>query len=368
MIGRTRPLDRYVFSEFIKIFVATALGFPLLVIVMDVSDHMQAYLDRHIPLADVVLSYVYWIPDSMFMVLPAAVLFATVFSIGGLTRHSEITAAKASGISFYRLIVPVLLGAVLACGLDVGLGEVLPATNQRRAELLQQDKAQLGTARYNFAFAGEYGRVYKAYELRTDSGTLRSLQIDRKGSGPSYPTYVLTAQRAKYTPSRTKRAHDGTWTMADGTLDVVSDTGVNFAVNFATARDRHFTEQPVDMMAKQRDPHDMRYAELTRTIQAAERSGSDTNLLRVERALKLAVPVTCIIITLFGAPLATSTQRGGSAYGVAVSLATTMIFLLMIQLTRAIGGKGVISPDFAAWIPGIIFGCIGFVLLARVRT
>jgi lipopolysaccharide export system permease protein len=78
--------------------------------------------------------------------------------------------------------------------------------------------------------------------------------------------------------------------------------------------------------------------------------------------------VTCIIIALFGAPLATSTQRGGSAYGVGVSLATTMIFLLMIQLTRAIGGKGVIPPDLAAWIPGAVFAFIGLILLARVRT
>jgi lipopolysaccharide export system permease protein len=66
--------------------------------------------------------------------------------------------------------------------------------------------------------------------------------------------------------------------------------------------------------------------------------------------------------------LATSTKRGGSAYGIAVSLATTMIFLLMIQLTRAIGGKGVIPPDLAAWVPGAIVGVLGIVLLARVRT
>jgi lipopolysaccharide export system permease protein len=112
----------------------------------------------------------------------------------------------------------------------------------------------------------------------------------------------------------------------------------------------------------------MRYQEISRYINAIERSGGDANLSRVERALKIAVPVTCIIIALFGAPLATSTQRGGSAYGVGVSLATTMIFLLMIQLTRAIGGKGVIQPDLAAWIPGAVFAFIGLILLARVRT
>jgi lipopolysaccharide export system permease protein len=90
--------------------------------------------------------------------------------------------------------------------------------------------------------------------------------------------------------------------------------------------------------------------------------------MRVERALKIAIPATCIIIALFGAPLATSTQRGGTAYGIGISLATTVIFLMMIQLTKPIGGKGLIPPDLAAWIPGVLFGVIGLVLMARVRT
>ena len=162
MIGRiVRPLDRYVFSEFWKIFVATSLGFPLLVIVIDLTDHLRGYLDRKIPVRDVALSYIYWIPDSMFMVLPAAVLFATVFAIGAFTRHAEVTAAKASGISFYRMMMPILLGSVFACGLDIVLGELSPATNKRRSELLNEDKSGTGGYRFNFAYSGEFGRVYK---------------------------------------------------------------------------------------------------------------------------------------------------------------------------------------------------------------
>ncbi len=357
-----RPLDRYVFSEFWKIFVVTALGFPVLLCVIDLTDHVEQYLNRHVPARDIALSYLFWIPDSMFMVLPAAVLFATVFSIGAFTRHAELTAAKASGISFYRMTAPILFAALLAFGLDLGLGKIVPASNQRRSELLQEDRAQLGTSRYNFAFAGEFGRVYKAYELRTDSGRIRSIQIERKGKGPAYPTYLLAADSATYD------RRSGQWTLKNGELNIIADTGQAFGISFASARDRHFVERPAEMMAKQRDPHDLSYSELTRFIAALERSGGDANLLRVERALKIAIPATCLIIALFGAPLATSTQRGGSAYGIAVSLATTMIFLLMIQLTRAIGGKGVIPPDFAAWIPGVIFGAMGLILLARVRT
>ena len=360
-----RPLDRYVFAEFWRIFLVTGLGFPILLVIIDITEHLQSYLDKKIPPKDVALSYVYWLPDSMFMVLPAAVLFATVFSIGGFTRHSEVTAAKASGISFYRMIMPIFIGAILACGLDLGLGEVAPITNQRRSQLLREDKEQIGDNRYNFAFAGEYGRVYKASELRTDSGRIRALQIERKGSGAAYPTYLLTADSATYKPGQSMW---GQWVLHRGNLQVVSDTGPSFSMSFTSGRDKHFTERPLEMMTKPPDPHNMRYREISRYIAATERSGGDANLSRVERALKIAVPFTCIIIALFGAPLATSTQRGGGAYGVAVSLATTMIFLLMIQLTRAIGGKGVIPPDLAAWVPGALFGFIGLILLARVRT
>jgi lipopolysaccharide export system permease protein len=358
-----RVLDRYVFGEFWKIFLPMAIGFPVLIVIIDLTDNLGKYLSRNIPRADLALSYVYFVPESMFMVLPAAVLFATVFSIGALTRHAEITAAKASGISFYRLVLPILIAAMMVCGIDLALGEVVPISNQRRAELLGEDKARQGSARWNFAFQGEGGRVYKVMELHTDSGSIRFIQIERKGSGPNYPSYLLASDGAKFDP-RTRQ-----WRLASGSLNIMPDSGSAMAVNFQSARDNNFTEYPTDMMTRPRAPEEMRYKELTRSIAAIERSGGEANLQRVTRGLKLAVPVTCIIIALFGAPLATSTQRGGAAYGIGVSLATTMIFLLLIQLTKAVGVKGVIHPaDLAAWIPSAIFGLLGLILMARVRT
>jgi Predicted permeases len=338
------------------------LGSPVLLVISDLATFLDDYMNRGVPWRDLALSYVYWMPDSAFMVVPAAVLFATVFTVGSLTRHAELTAAKASGISFLRMMAPIFVAAVMATGIDVALGMAAPAGNQRRAQLVRADRALGGTSRYNFVFAGTYGRVYKASELRADSGRIRAIQIERKGFGPSYPTYLMSAQNAIYTP------RSRGWRLGRGELHIVRDTGTMTTITFAAARDNHFSERPLEMLSRQRDPHELSYGELTRIIAATERSGGDANVLRVERALKLAVPATCIIIALFGAPLATSSQRGGSAYGVAVSLATTMVFLLMIQLTRAIGIKGVVPPDLAAWIPAALFGAAGLVLLARVRT
>src|SRR5215212_6572837 len=155
------PLDRYVLKEFLRILVTTALGFPLLLILFDLTDNLDKYLNRHLAYGRIALSYLYWIPDSMFMVLPAAVLFATVFSIGAFTRYSEITAAKASGISFHRLIRPILLGSILVTGFGLVLVELVPITNARRAEILEEKRYKRGSDRFHFAYAAEHGRVYK---------------------------------------------------------------------------------------------------------------------------------------------------------------------------------------------------------------
>ncbi|HVE78859.1 MAG TPA: LptF/LptG family permease [Gemmatimonadaceae bacterium] len=356
-----RPLDRYVFSEYWRIFVSTALGFPVLLILIDLTDNLDKYLGRNIPRRDIALGYLYWLPDSMFLVLPAAVLFATVFAIGAFTRHSEVTAAKASGISFYRLIAPIFVGAVISAILGLLLGEVTPVTNARRAELIGEVKRQRTSDRFNFAYAAEDGRVYKISALDVDRRAITGVEIERKGNGPAYPTYILAAPMGEWTPERG-------WRLKDGNLHIVPDSNAHLTVGFDSIADRRFKEHPADLLAAPKDPHDMRFRELTRFIRSLERSGGDADELRVERMLKIAIPITCIIIAFFGAPLATSTQRGGAAYGIGVSLATTVTFLMTIQLTKAIGGQGILPPEVAAWIPNAVFGIIGAVLLARVRT
>jgi lipopolysaccharide export system permease protein len=356
-----RALDRYVFIEFWKIFVTTALGFPILLIIIDLTDNLDKYLGQRLGPGRIALSYLYWLPDSMFMVLPAAVLFATVFAIGAMTRHSEITAAKASGISFYRFIAPIFVGAIFATALGLVLGELAPITNKRRLEILQANRVSIGTDRYNFAYSADGGRVYKIGALHLIDASIDGMVIERKGKGPDYPSYVVTANAARYNPKKG-------WMLSKGAMHLIPDTLRNITFSFDSLVDRQFSEPPKQLTLTQKAPTDMGFRELGRFITSMERSGADVNVLRVDRMLRIAIPITCIVILLFGAPLATSTQRGGAAYGIGVSLATTVIFLMLIQLTKGIGGKGMIPADLAAWLPSIIFGIVGAILIARVRT
>ncbi len=411
-------LDRYVFSEFIKIFIVTALGFPILVFVIDLVDSLNKYLERHVTPGQLALSYVYWLPETMFNVLPAAVLFATVFTVGAVTRYSEITAAKASGISFYRFILPIVAGATLATALGLTLGELAAPANARRLAVLKETHDENGSARSNFAYAADGGRVYKAQTLSVDAGTMNAVEIDRKGNGRDYPGLLVAAEGAKWTAGRG-------WVLRKGTMHILpsdstvggrrsgaaADSGltdarvdapptvrvrsrgardvrdarggaattaatgmragplpVDLAFDFDSVLDRQITERPRDLMVTPKAPDDMNYRDLGRFIRSMQRSGADVNTLRVTRMLKIAIPVTCVIILLFGAPLATSTQRGGAAYGIGLSLGTTILFLVLIQLTKAVGGKGLIPPEAAAWVPSVLFGLAGAVLLSRTRT
>ena len=133
----------------------------------------------------------------------------------------------------------------------------------------------------------------------------------------------------------------------------------------ALARALHQT--PADLLAESKAPDEMRYAELGRYIDALKRSGNDANKLVVEQALKIALPATCIIIALFGAPLAVTSPRAGAAVGVAISLGTTVMFLLFVQITKAIGAGGVINPVLATGqIEGGVAQAIGWALYEHI--
>lgn len=356
-----RPLDKYVFAEWFKIFLATTVGFPLLLILFDATDNLDKYLAKKLPPENIALSYVYWLPDSIFLILPAAVLFATVFSIGAFTRHSEITAAKASGVSFYRFIAPIFFGAMIAAGLGLALGEYAPLATKRRLELLERQTVTNTSQRFNFAYAADRGRVYKVQTLFVARSTIDGITIERKGKGPTYPSYILTSTSAQY------QAPKG-WRISKGTMHVLLDSTNNMTFAFDSAYDNNFRERPQDLMLAPKAPEDMNFGDLGRFISAMERSGADVDRLKVERMLKIVIPITSVIILLFAASLATSTQRGGAAYGVGLALGTTVIFIFLVQLTKGLGSNGLIPPEFAAWTPSIVFGVIGAILFARVRT
>jgi lipopolysaccharide export system permease protein len=357
-----RQLDRYVLQAWIRIFVTTAIGFPVVSIVINLVDNLNKLLDRGLSTDEIITSYIYSIPENVFLVMPAAVLFATVFTVGAMGRYSELTAAKAGGQSFHRLMWPVFLAAGAASALAFVVGELAPGATARQLEIQKARQARPTRARFNFVYRGDQGWVYTIRSLDVTNRQLKQLMFERQGTGLSYPGLVLTADSASY-DDKLKA-----WRLRSGASRVIASPDKQATFGFRTMRLKALRQSPADLLAEPKAPDEMRYAELGRYIEALKRSGNDANKLLVDQALKLALPVTCLIIALFGAPLAVTTPRAGAAVGVAISLGTTVVFLLLTQIMKAVGAGGVINPLVAAWAPNVFFLFTGLVLLAKVRT
>ena len=191
-----RALDRYVLLEWLRIFIVTAFGFPVLIVIIDLTEKLDTYLQRRIPAGDIAVSYIYGVPETMFQVLPAAVLFATVFTVSAFTRYSEISAAKASGISFHRFILPLTLGAVFAMCVGFSLNVIIPPLNLKKLNLLQEQKFKDTGERYNFAFSTGEGRTYKVGALHASRNVIDNIEVERLGLGPALPTTYAIAEQA----------------------------------------------------------------------------------------------------------------------------------------------------------------------------
>jgi lipopolysaccharide export system permease protein len=362
LVPRLCILDRYLSREWTKIFVVTVLGFPLVAIILELTDKLDEYLARGLKPKAIALSYVFSIPEKVFLIVPAAVLFATVFSVVSMSRHAELTAQKASGRSFHRAMVPVLVASVLAALLGLGLGELAPLLKRRQLELLGEREIRSLPARYNFVYRADRGWVYAIRALDAEQRVMRDAVLERAGAGPDYPTIIVHAEAGEYSESL------GRWVLKEGRMRMVMGAQEELSFGFDSLRLSSLVEPPAALLAEPKEPEEMRYGELARYIGWLERSGGDVRKLKVELALKLAIPVTSIIIAVFAAPLAITAPRASGAFGVGVSLAITVIFLTLVQLSKAVGAGGVLPPTLAAWMPNILFGVAGVWLFRRAPT
>lgn len=357
-----RILDRYVVGTWMRIFLVTAFGFPLIQVIIDLADNFDKWVRLGLGWRTILVSYAYALPGYAFEVLPAAVLFATLFTIGALSRNTELTAAKASGVSFYRILAPILVAATVTTGLGLLLGEAAPGATARSLELQKGPVPPSRSSKFNFVYRADEGWVYtiRALDLRTRA--LRGLMFERQGTGAAFPTLAVTADSATFDSTA------GHWRLWHGTSRIIAGAGHEEAFSFRSARLAVMRERPADLVIEPKKPEEMRYAELGRYIGALKRAGNDATKLEVDQAIKIVLPVTCFIIAIFGAPLGLTAPRSGAAVGLAIGLGSTVAFLTMVQLSRAIGISGIVPPLVAAWLPSVLFLSLGGVLLWKART
>ncbi|MEZ4417473.1 MAG: LptF/LptG family permease [Gemmatimonadota bacterium] len=355
-----RILDRFVARSFLKLFLAFVIGAPLLFLIGDLTEHVDRYLARGVTPGEMVLAYVYQFPQYMLWSFPIAGLIAAVFTVQAMTAHHEVVAAKAGGISFHRLVVPIVLLGLLLTGVGVGLTELVPRTTRRAAELFREREVRRDW-RTNFVYQTEDGLSITVARLSLPERTLQEVALEREAADGEGLDYYLIADRAAW-------SDEEGWTFHKGYVRHFLPEGIERAYAFDQYRTRLFSEPPNQLLEDPPDEEQMTYAEMGRMIETIRRSGGNPVPLRVNQEQKLAIPAATLVVILFGLPLATSSKRGGASFGVGVSLASTIFYMVFLRMAGAIGESGGLQPLLAAWLPNLAFLAAGAFLFSRVRT
>lgn len=354
-----RTLDRLVVWTFMKLFLLVSFAVPPLFILGDITENLDKYLDRGLTRGEVALSYLYKLPEYLQWAFPIAALVATVFTVHGMTRHREIVAAKAGGISFHRVVAPLIVLGVLLTGAALGLSEVVPRGNRVAAEI-QRAEAPNRSWRSDFVYRSQTGLSWQVERLTASDGRLTGVVLERPATATE-PGMHVTAESATWEKGKG-------WTLYRGFVRTLRPDSTEDALQFQSAVIPAMTEKPEELLEVPQAPEEMTYSEITRLAAIVERTGGNATEWLVRRGQLLSVPVATLIIILFGAPLATSSKRGGTAFGIGISMVTVIVFTMMLKFAGALGDAGAISPWSAAWIPNILFGAASVVLLLRVRT
>ncbi len=355
-----RILDRLVVGTFLKLFVVFLAASPILFILGSITEELDTFVDRGLTMGEIARAYLFQLPLYVQWSFPVAALLAAVFTVHGMTTHREIVAAKAGGVSFHRVIRPILILGLILTGVALVLTEVVPRSNRIAAGILQSE--EVGRSwRSDFVYHAEDGTHWQVGRLDASEGTMDQVVMERRRDGSGRGALHVVAESAQWDSI-------AGWTLTDGWVRKLHPDSAEAAYHFETVRMAGMTERPEELLETPREPDEMTYGEIERLAGMVQRSGGDAKELLVKQEQKLSLPVATLVVILLGAPLATSNRRGGTAYGIGISLSITLFYILLFKIAGGLGEAGAMGPLTAAWLPNILFAGAAVVLLARVRT
>ena len=128
------------------------------------------------------------------LALPLAILVSSIMTFGNLAEHFEITAAKASGVSLQKLMMPLFVVATLISMLAFFFSNnVMPYTNLKMGSLLydiRQQKPSLAI-REGVFYNGIEGYSLKIGKKDSDGKTLHSIMIYDHSTGQGNKKIIL---------------------------------------------------------------------------------------------------------------------------------------------------------------------------------
>jgi lipopolysaccharide export system permease protein len=368
-----RLLDRYLLRELLVPFAYCLGGFLIFYVAFDLIFEINRFQEGHLLFLDVVEYYIVTLPEILSdQVIPVSLLLACLYALTNHSRHNELTAMRAAGVGLWRLSLPYLAVGIIG-GLAVfALNELwVSRAADKSKEILERRKNpgqdRNWTGRLDFHNDGDR-RHWNMTHFNKATSEMAGATVTWET--PDGSTHMVFAKRAIYTNDLWRFYNVERWDRAVGEPSIQSSN---------TFLDIPFSETPASIKTE------IKVSALTPTEAAKGPQLSIRELhtyfrwhphldrqkkwpsLMTQLQGRIAAPFTCLAVVLIALPFGARGGRHNVFVGVAGSIFICFAYFILQRVSIGLGVGGYLPPLIAAWLPNILFGGAGIILMSRVR-
>ena len=363
-------INRYIIRELSKMFLIT-VGALTAVLYLDKFLFIAQNIVNHgVSILEVFLIIIYISPAYLALTIPISVLVASVATFNQFSASNEWVAMKSCHLSFIQTMRPVFIFSVFAYLLAVIIMiYALPwgnlAYKQKAYEIIKyRADINIKPNIFNYDFKDlviltkeRHGQFQLMDILIAD--TTKSSQKKRELEKVTdkkihLSPRIITAKQAMILPDR--EALKIRLKLKKGTIHEVGDKLSEYqTINFDTY-ELNLGLPNTDKLEKEAlvGHRELSVSLLQQQIKDFEKKGLPTYAAKVELSKKFAIPFTCLLFGLLGAPLGIHSSRGGKSGSFATSIVVITLYYVGLIFMQNMGKSGEIEPYLSVWLPNII--------------
>jgi lipopolysaccharide export system permease protein len=353
-------IDKYILKKFFSTFFFVTLIILAVINVIDFGEKTDDFINKKIPLELILIDY--YINFTLHinnMLSPILVFIAVVFITSRMAARTEIVAILASGVSFIRLLMPYVAGAVILAIATFFLNAwVIPKANKIRVAFeskyirgqyyFDQRDIHIKVAPETFIYMQSYNNISKVGYLFTIE-KLRGNKLEAK----------LVADRIAYDTTK------NTWKIDYYKLHTFD--GEQERIESGNALDTALNLSPNDFESTHELQTALTLPELKAYInKQLSRGNTNVGIFAVEMYEKYTYPFAIIILTIMGVIVSARKSRQGTGWQIALGFFLAFVFITLVRMCKSMGQAGSLEPLTAALIPPLLFAGIAVLLYKTV--
>ncbi|AXC14734.1 Ribonuclease BN [Acidisarcina polymorpha] len=364
-------LDDYILREFLTTLGLVLVTFVMLLLVFTFFELIGDIIRNKTPFVTVGEYLINLTPSMIYTITPLSVLLAVLVTFGTMHRTNELTAMKATGISLYRVALPVLVISLLVASSLFAFDELyVPSANRRQEALRSVIKGKPAQTFFRpdqkWMFgkqeAGRPDRIFYYQFFDPDHDRFANVTVFELDPATFTLSRRIFAATAHWEPAVQQ------WIFESGWVRTFSGDSIKTYAPFEVSTFPEIPEQPQYFKKESLQSQEMSFVQLRRYIRDLSQSGFDTMPLLVQLNRKLAYPLITLVMAVLAIPFALSMGRRGSLAGIAAAIGLAVTYWVTAAMFEAMGNVNMLPAILAAWSPDVLFGLVGSYLLLKTPT